>query len=139
MKESLTLKRLYSYRHIVLIWLTGLILFVYLSIPFLDKSSGMYIPDLFNPEKKESSLRSKIFHNSSLSAGNEGLVFVTINKKQFLTRFVTNISDEELTSQPSANHNEDNEQKSFIIVGRKKSPKTNSSTKDFIIKASPKI
>ncbi|TAG30854.1 MAG: hypothetical protein EAZ35_05615 [Sphingobacteriia bacterium] len=114
------------------IWIVGSLFFFYLCQPFIKKGSGVYIPDIilgkgqidlpFIPEKN--------------NIGNQALVFVTINKKQFLTKFVTYISDEELEVEKQTPQTLDKVKKSFIIVGRKR-PAT--PTEDFIIKSSPKI
>ncbi len=114
------------------IWIVGIIFCIYLCQPFLRKGSGAYIPDIISGQSEI----NLPFIPMKSNTGNQALVFVTINKKQFLTKFVTYISDEELEVEKQTPQTLDKVKKSFIIVGRKKPATT---TEDFIIKSSPKI
>ncbi len=113
---------------------------IYLCLPFIIKDSGVYVFDLFETQKKSIALSERLNNNQSVDNSNEALLFVTINKKQFLTRFVTYISDEELAANELADSSSGKTNKSFIIVGRKKNSKPKkSNADDFFIKAAPKI
>lgn len=114
------------------IWIIGMVFLMYLCQPFLEKGSGVYIPDIIAGRGQINLPFIPIKNNT----GNQALVFITINKKQFLTKFVTYISDEELEVEKQSPQTLDKVKKSFIIVGRKKTVTTN---QDFIIKSSPKI
>lgn len=125
--------------YLITIWLIGVALIIYLCLPFMSKGSGVYLIDLIET-KKQSIAKSENLNNSqSTENSNQALLFVTINKKQFLTKFVTYISDEDLAAKELADSSSEKTNKSFIIVGRKKSAKTQKSKEDFFIKAAPKI
>lgn len=121
--------------YIYIIWVVGILFFCYLCQPFMKKGSGIYIPDILTG-KEQLHLPFIPMKNNT---GNQALVFVTINKKQFLTKFVTYISDEELEVEKQSPQTLDKAKKSFIIVGRKKNTPPNKPTQDFMIKSSPKI
>jgi hypothetical protein len=121
------------------IWFIGIVLIVYLCYPFLIKDSGVYLFDLIETQKKSASVSQSLNKNDNLNNSNEALLFVTINKKQFLTKFVTYISDEDLAAKELADSSSGKTDKSFIIVGRKKNSKPQKSNEDFVIKAAPKI
>ncbi len=98
----------------------------------------MYLGDLLS--KRISLKPTQTIHKEGSKEydGNEALFFVTINKKQFLTRFVTYISDEDLAGLNKRNTSQGNEEKKYVIIGRNKKTRK-SSIKDFSIKAAPKI
>ncbi len=121
------------------IWLIGIALIIYLCLPFMSKGSGVYLIDLIETNKQSIALSKSLNNNQSTENSNQALLFVTINKKQFLTKFVTYISDEDLAAKELADSSSEKSNKSFIIVGRKKSAKPQKSKDDFFIKAAPKI
>ena len=112
---------------------------IYLCLPFAKRGSGIYFADLINTEQQAITLKASINKNQSALNTNEALLFVTINKKQFLTKFVTYISDEDLASKELSDSSSNKTNKSFIIVGRKKANKPEKTRDDFFIKAAPKI
>ena len=57
----------------------------------------MYLGDLFSNKINIKAAQSNHAEQSKQNTDNEALFFVTINKKQFLTKFVTYISDDELS------------------------------------------
>ncbi len=121
------------------IWMIGIALIIYLCLPFMSKGSGVYLIDLIETNKQSVALSKSLNNNQSAENSNQALLFVTINKKQFLTKFVTYISDEDLAAKELADSSSEKSNKSFIIVGRKKSAKPQKSKDDFFIKAAPKI
>ncbi len=125
--------------YLLTIWLIGIALIIYLCYPFIKKDSGVYLLDLIETQKKSTALSQSLNKNEGIDNSNEALLFVTINKKQFLTKFVTYISDEDLAAKELADSSSGKTNKSFIIVGRKKSTKPQKSKDDFFIKAAPKI
>ena len=121
------------------IWFIGIALFVFLCYPFIKKDSGVYLLDLIETQNKSIALSQNLSKNQGVDNSNEALLFVTINKKQFLTKFVTYISDEDLAAKELADSSSGKINKSFTIVGRKKISKPQKSKDDFFIKAAPKI
>ena len=105
----------------------------------MKKDSGVYLLDLVATQNKSIAISQSLNKNLGVDNSNEALLFVTINKKQFLTKFVTYISDEDLAAKETADSSSGKSNKSFIIVGRKKSTKPEKSKDDFFIKAAPKI
>jgi succinyl-CoA synthetase beta subunit len=125
--------------YLITIWLIGVALIIYLCLPFISKGSGLYLIDLIDPKKQSTAISENVNNGQSTEKSNQALLFVTINKKQFLTKFVTYISDEDLAAKELADSSTEKNNKSFIIVGRKKSTNTQKSKDDFVIKAAPKI
>jgi len=130
---------LYNSRHVASIWLVGIVLFLYLSIPFFNKDSGMYFLDIIVPSKLNPLPNKKVSELQKDNSANEALLFVTINKKQFLTKFVTYISDEDLAANKVKDTADGKANNSFIIVGRKANKKPSKTKEDFFIRAAPKI
>lgn len=139
MTIQLLYHKLVESRHVAIIWLVGTLLFAYLSIPFFKKDSGMYLVDLLEPSKKSFLPSKKATELKTDNATNEALLFVTINKKQFLTKFVTYISNEDLAAKEFTDSSTGSINKSFIIVGRRTIKKTPKPKEDFFIRAAPKI
>ena len=125
--------------HVFIIWFVGGILFLYLSIPFFNPDSGMFLPDLFVPARQFIQQKKTEGPAAKNKAANEALLFVTINKKQFLTRFVTYISDEDLAAKEVTGNGEGKESKRLILVGRKQNKQQRKTKDDFFIQAAPKI
>jgi hypothetical protein len=121
------------------IWLIGIALIIYICLPFISKGSGVYLIDIIDTKNQSIAISKNTNNNQSTENSNQALLFVTINKKQFLTKFVTYISDEDLAAKELADSSSEKSNKSFIIVGRKKSAKPQKSKEDFFIKAAPKI
>lgn len=121
------------------LWLVGMVLFVYLCAPFFSKQSGMYLPDLLaSPTQfKKGLANTRKFNSDTLS--NEALVFVTVNKKKLLTKFVTYISDEALREKERTDTSFSRDENSFLIIGRQKKNKKQKTKNDFVIKSAPKI
>lgn len=125
--------------YLLLLWAMGIGFFIYLCLPFLQKKSGMYLSDIFSVEKNNT---ANIFINKKAEdriTGNEALLFVTINKKKFLTKFVTYVSDEELVQIKLTDTVTHKEEKSFMTRGRTRIKKQAKDKEDFIIKSAPKI
>lgn len=125
-------------RYLYILWVTGIVLLAYLCFPFFDKSSGMYLGDIFFSSQKVNTTVTKRTNKQKENTANEALLFVTINKKQFLTKFVTYVSDEDLADKKRADTSSEKEGRGFLIVERKRKPKKPASG-DFFIKAAPKI
>jgi len=125
--------------YLLIIWLIGVLMIIYLCLPFLKRGSGLYFTDIINNKQEIITFKESINKNKATENSNEGLLFVTINKKQFLTKFVTYISDEDLAAKELTDTSSDKINKNFIIVGRKKANKPVKSKDDFVIKAAPKI
>ncbi len=125
--------------YLLIIWLIGVLMIIYLCLPFLKKGSGFYFTDRINTKLQVISFKESINKSQAAINSNEALLFVTINKKQFLTKFITYISDEELAAKELTDTSSDKINKSFIIVGRKKANKPVKTSNDFFIKAAPKI
>ncbi len=125
--------------YIFIIWLIGLLMIIYLCLPFLKRGSGLYFTDIINNKQQIIAFKESFNKNQSFLNSNEALVFVTINKKRFLTKFVTYISNEDLAANKLTDTLTDKSNKSFIIVGRKKANKPTKAKDDFFIKAAPKI
>ncbi len=98
----------------------------------------MFLGDLLSNKIKIKPTRTNRSEESKQNADNEALFFVTINKKQFLTKFVTYISDDALSVKNVKEGSQGNEEKNYVLIERKRKPKI-SSAKDFSIKAAPKI
>ena len=130
---------MYNSRHVASIWLIGIVLFLYLSVPFFNKDSGMYFLDLIVPAKLNPLPNKKVSELQKDNSANEALLFVTINKKQFLTKFVTYISDEDLAANEVKDTADGKANNSFIIVGIKANKKRSKTKDDFFIRAAPKI
>ncbi len=139
MTKEKTYKAQIHNTYLLSIWLIGIALIIYLCLPFMSKGSGVYLIDLIETNKQSIALSKSLNNNQSTENSNQALLFVTINKKQFLTKFVTYISDEDLAAKELADSSSEKSNKSFIIVGRKKSAKPEKSKDDFFIKAAPKI
>jgi len=125
--------------YLLIIWLIGLLMIVYFCLPFLKRDSGLYFLDIMNNKQQVITFKESVNISQAALNSNEALVFVTINKKQFLTKFVTYISDEDLAAKELIDTSSDKTNKSFIIVGRKKANKPAKPSNDFFIKAAPKI
>jgi hypothetical protein len=125
-------------KYLYILWATGVLLLAYLCFPFFEINSGMYLGDLLSKSIsiKPSQLKRK--EGSKEYDANEALFFVTINKKQFLTKFVTYVSDEDLAGLNKKGTAQGNEEKNYVIIDRNKKSRK-SSLKDFSIKAAPKI
>ena len=125
-------------KHLYILWGTGILLLSYLCVPFFEKDSGMYLGDLLSNNIVIKPAQTKRSEGVKEYAANEALFFVTINKKQFLTKFVTYLSDDDLTDKNVKDSLQGKEGKSYVIIGRNRKPKK-SSSKDFSIKTAPKI
>jgi len=125
--------------YLLIIWLIGVLMIIYLCLPFLNRSSGLYFTDLIDTERQAITLKASTNKSQSSNNSNEALLFVTIDKKQFLTKFVTYISDEDLAAKELIDTSSEKTNKSFIIVGRKKANKPAKPSNDFFIKEAPKI
>ena len=125
-------------KFLYILWGTGILLLAYLCIPFFEKESGLYLGDLIANKNVTKPLRSNRTEGPKQNTDNEALFFVTINKKQFLTKFVTYISDDELSDKNRKDSLPESEEKNYIQIGRNKKQKK-STPKDFSIKAAPKI
>ena len=125
--------------YLLIIWLIGILMIIYFSLPFLKKDSGLYFLDIINNKQQVITFKEGAIKNQTSNNSNEALLFVTINKKQFLTKFVTYISDEDLAAKELNDSSFDKNNKHFIIFGRKKAIKPAKTNDDFFIKAAPKI
>ena len=125
-------------KFLYILWGTGILLLAYLCLPFFEKGSSMYLGDLFSNKINIKAAQSNHAEQSKQNTDNEALFFVTINKKQFLTKFVTYISDDELSDKNRKDSLPESEEKNYIQIGRNKKQKK-STPKDFSIKAAPKI
>lgn len=137
-ETSLYQQKMYKV-YLLIIWLIGVLMIIYLCLPFLKKGSGLYFTDIINTKPQVISFKESINKSQAAINSNQALLFVTINKKQFLTKFVTYITDEELAAKELTDKLSDKINKSFIIVGRKKANKSIKTNNDFFIKAAPKI
>ncbi len=99
----------------------------------------MYLPDvLLSVKSQNSELRNKK-KLTDYDTRNEALVFVTINKKKLLTKFVTYLSDEDLRKEQLNDTLIDTNEKNVIIIGKKKNTKQSRKKEDFSIKHAPEI
>ena len=124
--------------YLLIIWLIGILMIIYFSLPFLKKDSGLYFLDIINNKQQVITVKEDVKKNQAAINSNEALLFVTINKKQFLTKFVTYISDEDIAAKELNDSSSDKSNKRFIIVGRKKAIKPAKTSDDFFIKTAPK-
>lgn len=124
--------------YLLIIWFIGMLMIVYLCMPFLKKDQDLFL-DLINNNHHVITIKKSVIKSKANSNSNEALLFVTINKKQFLTKFVTYISDEDLAAKELTENSPDKNNKRYIIVGRKKAIKPAKIKNDFFIKAAPKI
>ena len=125
--------------YLLIIWLIGVLMIIYFCLPFLKKDSGLYFLDIINNKQQVISVKEDVNKYQAAINSNEALLFVTINKKQFLTKFVTYISDEDIAAKELNDSSSDKNNKRLIIVGRKKAIKPAKINDDFFIKAAPKI
>lgn len=125
--------------YLLIIWLIGVLMIIYFSLPFLKKDSGLYFLDIISNKKQVITFKESINKSEAVNNSNEALLFVTVNKKQFLTKFVTYISDEDFAAKELNDSSSDKNNKRLIIVGRKKAIKPAKINDDFFIKAAPKI
>ncbi len=124
--------------YLLIIWFIGILMIVYLCIPFLKRDLNLF-SDLINNNQQAITLKESAVKNQATTNSNEALLFVTINKKQFLTKFVTYISDEDLAAIELTDTLAEKNTKRYIIVGRKKVNIRTKIKDDFFIKAAPKI
>ncbi len=138
--EEISIYQQKTYKvYLLIIWLIGVLMIIYFCLPFLKKDSGLYFSDVINNKQQVITLKESVNKSQTIINSNEALLFVTINKKQFLTKFVTYISDEDLAAKELNDSSSDKNNKRFIIVGRKKAIKPAKTSDDFFIKAAPKI
>ena len=98
----------------------------------------MYLGNLFSDKINSKTVRSNQAKETKQNTDNEALFFVTINKKQFLTKFVTYVSDDELSDKNMKDSSREPEERNYIQIERNRKQKK-STPKDFSIKAAPKI
>ena len=126
-------------RYIYLVWGIGALMFIYLSMPFFNRNSGMFLPDVLKTGKRFSLIKRKSEKTPKEKGVNEAYLFVSIRQKHFLTRFVTYISDEDLAARQAKETNNPNEDQSLLIIQKNRAVKKSSSKGDFFIGSAPKI
>ncbi|MDD2791926.1 MAG: hypothetical protein PHD73_02025 [Sediminibacterium sp.] len=126
-------------RYIYLVWGVGALMFIYLSLPFFSRQSGMFLPDVIQTGERFSLIKKKSEKPIKEKGVNEAYLFVNIRQKHFLTRFVTYISDEELAAREAKAISEPNENRSLLIIQKKVPGKKSSTKDDFFIGSAPKI
>lgn len=139
MKETSTLHLPAQGRYLYPLWAVGAMMFIYLSLPFFNQDSGMFLPDVLNTGRRFSLVKSKSERVHKEKGVNEAYLFVNIHQKHFLTRFVTYISDEDLAARTVKDSSEPNNNRSFLVVGKKVPAKKSSKKEDFFIGSAPKI
>ncbi|HJV18579.1 MAG TPA: hypothetical protein VJ552_01760 [Sediminibacterium sp.] len=126
-------------RYLYPLWAVGTMMFIYLSLPFFRQGSGMFLPDVLNTRGKFPLVKRKSEQVQKEKGVNEAYLFVNIHQKHFLTRFVTYISDEELAARAVNDNNGISNNRSFLVVDKKKSAKKSRERSDFFIGSAPKI
>jgi hypothetical protein len=138
-----------STNSLIIIWVSGAIAFLLLSFSFFSRPGSEEKPNQKNNLNSAKSITqpgpvaadsNAANENPPIAASNEAYVFVNINRKYFLTKFVAYVPDQVLTDEDRADSSKNylsNNIRGSVVERKLKYPPRKQKAVDFEIKKVP--